>query len=98
MEITDVLRRPVVSEKSMNDAGGGKYTFIVAKWANKYQIKKAVENQFGVKVTGVKTTIIKGKSKRSGKKRLKVRVGDIKKAKVSLVKGQKIDIFETREG
>jgi large subunit ribosomal protein L23 len=87
----DILIRPVVSEKSYGLSDMGKYTFIVAPDANKTQIKQAVEAVFGVKVTQVNTVNRPGKRKRTrygwGKRR------DTKRAIVSLVEGDRIDIF-----
>jgi large subunit ribosomal protein L23 len=86
-----VLIRPVVSEKSYGLSDMGKYTFIVAPDANKTQIKQAVEAVFGVKVRQVNTVNRPGKRKRTrygwGKRR------DTKRAIVSLVQGDRIDIF-----
>jgi large subunit ribosomal protein L23 len=87
----DILIRPVVSEKSYGLSDVGKYTFIVAPDANKTQIRQAVEAVFGVKVTQVNTVNRPGKRKRTrhgwGKR------NDTKRAIVSLVEGDRIDIF-----
>lgn len=89
----DIIRRPLVTEKSMAAMNGKKYTFIVYMHANKYQIKKAVEEVFGVKVKEVKTARYIGKTKRVG-----VHVGkrpDYKKAIVQLTTDSKsIEYFE----
>ena len=61
----DVLLRPVISEKSYGLLDEGKYTFIVAPDANKTQVRLAVEEVFGVKVTGVNTVNRKGKRRRT---------------------------------
>ena len=90
MNAHDVLRRPIVSEKSYSLLDQGKYTFEVAPEANKTQIKIAVEQIFGVKVESVNTVNTKGKTRRTrfgtGKRK------DIKKAIVSLREGT-IDVF-----
>lgn len=90
MNAHDVLRRPIVSEKSYSLLDQGKYTFEVAPQANKTQIKIAVEQIFGVKVESVNTVNIKGKTRRTrfgmGKRK------DTKKAIVSLREGA-IDVF-----
>lgn len=90
MNAHDVLRRPVVSEKSYGLLDQGKYTFEVAPEANKTQIKIAVEQIFGVKVDTVNTVNTKGKTRRTrfgtGKRK------DIKKAIVTLREGT-IDVF-----
>jgi large subunit ribosomal protein L23 len=95
MNITnhDILRKPVVTEKSMAAMAEKKYTFIVHIKANKSQIKRAVEEVFGVKVEDVKTLRTEGKTKRVG-----VHVGkraDYKKAIVKLTADSKnIEFFE----
>ena len=62
----DVLIRPIVSEKSMDDTAEKKYTFVVDRRANKTEIKKAVEEAFGVQVLKVYTANFNGKFKRQG--------------------------------
>jgi large subunit ribosomal protein L23 len=87
----DILLAPVVSEKSYRLLDENKYTFLVRPDANKTQIKQAVEAVFGVKVTTVNTVNRQGKRKRTryGWGRRK----DTKRAIVSLVEGDRIDIF-----
>lgn len=87
----DILIAPVVSEKSYGLLDENKYTFIVAPDANKTQIKIAVEQVFGVKVTGVNTANREGK-------RVRTRYGfgrraATKRAIVSVAPGDRIDIF-----
>jgi large subunit ribosomal protein L23 len=87
----DVLLAPVISEKSYGLLDENKYTFLVRPDANKTQIKIAVEQVFGVTVTGVNTLNRQGK-----KRRTRVGVGrraDTKRAVVSVADGQRIDIF-----
>ena len=88
----DILLSPVVSEKSYALLDQGKYTFLVDPRANKSEIKKAVENVFGVKVSSVHTLTRPGKSRRTrfGTGRRK----DVKRAIVTLKDGT-IDIFGT---
>jgi large subunit ribosomal protein L23 len=62
----DVVLKPIVTEKSMDGLRDKKYTFEVIKDANKIEIKKAVEELFGVKVKSVNTINVRGKSKRMG--------------------------------
>ena len=87
----DILIKPVISEKSYGLLDENKYTFIVAPDANKTQIKIAVEQVFGVRVTGVNTANRQGKRVRTkygfGKRK------DTKRAIVSLAEGDRIDIF-----
>lgn len=90
----DIIISPIITEKSMNDAAKGRFTFKVHKQAEKQQIRKVVENKFKVDVTDVATMIVKGKMKRTGKKRMEKQSQGYKKAIVSLKTGQKIDLFE----
>ncbi len=87
----DVLIAPVVSEKSYGLLDANKYTFLVRPDANKTEIKIAVEKIFGVKVTSVNTLNRQGKTRRTkygmGKR------ANTKRAIVSLVAGDRIDIF-----
>ncbi len=95
----DILREPVISERSMEvtfDKNGNeikKYTFKVPVTANKVEIKKAVEEVFGVKVEKVTTSRVTGKVKRMG--RYEGRRASWKKAIVKLAPGSKtIEFFE----
>ena len=86
----DVIRTPVITEKSTMASENGAVVFEVAIDANKPQIKEAVEALFGVKVKAVNTTITKGKVKR-----FRVQIGkrkDVKKAYVTLEEGNTIDV------
>ncbi|MFT9494175.1 50S ribosomal protein L23 [Anaerosolibacter sp.] len=93
MTAYDIIRRPIISERSMDDMGEKRYTFEVDKRANKVEIKKAVEKIFGVKVEKVNTMVVLGKYKRMG-----MHVGkrpDWKKAIVTLTPDSKeIEFFE----
>lgn len=91
---TTVVIKPVITEKSLTDAKNGKFTFIVAKNSTKTDIKKAVADQFKVKVIAIATVMVKGKTKRVGKRRAEKVLSPIKKAIVELEKGQKIDLFD----
>ena len=62
----DIIIKPIISEKSMDQAADKKYTFKVSLDANKIEIKKAVEEIFGVKVEKVTTMRVLGKIKRMG--------------------------------
>ncbi|MEK7565427.1 MAG: 50S ribosomal protein L23 [Patescibacteria group bacterium] len=92
--MNQILIKPIITERSLNDAAAGKFTFAVDKTANKPQIAQAVITQFAVHVVSVRTSIVKGKTKRAGKKRLIVKTPDWKKATVALKTGEKIDLFE----
>ena len=89
----DVLKRPVVTERSMDDSAEKKYTFIVDKRANKTEIKDAVEAAFGVQVVKVYTANFDGKLKRQG--RTAGYTPSYKKAIVKLSESSKtIEFFE----
>ena len=89
----DVIVRPVVTERSTELADDrGAYTFIVNKEANKIEIKKAVETLFDVKVKDVRTANYRGKWRRVGQ--AYGQKPAYKKAVVTLVEGQRIDVYE----
>lgn len=99
MQTQDILIKPIISEKSLKDAGlFGKYTFLVDTDANKTQIKRAIEEVFGVKITSIKTNITKGSTTKNTKVGRKVKIFADKKARVTLIKGQTIDIFDEHLG
>jgi large subunit ribosomal protein L23 len=89
----DIVIRPVVSEKSYAGLDQNTYTFLVDKRANKTEIKEAIQQIWNVQVTSVRTLNRKGKTKRRrytvGKR------ADEKRAIVTLIEGDKIEIFET---
>ena len=89
----DVIIRPVVSEKSYTLLEDGRYTFIVHPSANKTEIRQAVEKIFGVTVANVNTMNRKGKRIRGRRGHMGKRP-DTKRAVVTLVPGDSIDIFE----
>nr|WP_275935241.1 50S ribosomal protein L23 [Abyssisolibacter fermentans] len=63
----DIIRKPIVSEQSMDEMADRKYTFVVDKRANKSEIKKAIEQIFDVSVEKVNTMNMNGKLKRMGR-------------------------------
>ncbi len=89
----DIVIKPIITEKSMEDMAESKYTFEVDRTANKAEVKKAVEQLFSVKVDKVSTMNVKGKEKRMGKHVGRRR--DWKKAIVKLTADSKpIEFFE----
>lgn len=91
-----IIKKPVITEKAtMLTDKRGAYTFKVEKSANKYQIKKAVEELYNVTVVSVNTILVKGKAKSRYTKTGLVsgRTSDYKKAVVVLKEGDKIDFF-----
>ncbi len=92
MHITDVLIKPIITEKTNDLLTENKYTFKVNKDANKFQIKNAVEKMFNVEVAKVSTLNMKPKKKRVG--RHQGYTSAYKKAIVKLKEGHKIEQFE----
>ena len=90
----EVLRRPVVTEKSTVLAGQGKYVFEVAPAANKRQIKEAVERAFEVTVTAVNTSNERGRRPRMRNGRRAGTPPTYKKAIVTVASGDQIEFFE----
>ncbi len=89
----DIVIKPIISEQSMDQIADRKYTFQVAKCANKIEIKKAIEEIFDVKVEKVTTANVLGKMKRMG--RNEGRRASWKKAVVKLTADSKtIEFFE----
>lgn len=94
MDIHQVIIKPIITEKSMQDVEKGKFTFVVLKSANKNNIKLAIEKIFEVTVVSVATSIVKGRSHRAGSKRIEIKQSPWKKAIVGLKQGQKIALFD----
>lgn len=92
MNPRDIIKKPVITEKSMQLLEENKYTFIVDMRANKPEIRKAVEELFKVNVQRVNTMRVKGKPKRF--RNSAGRTPDVKKAIVTLSEGEKIELFE----
>ena len=88
----DIIIRPIITERSMNSVAEKKYVFEVAPNAGKIEIKKAVEEIFGVKVAKVNTMNVPGKAKRMGAAR-PGRTKDWKKAIVQLTEDSKTIAF-----
>ncbi len=86
----DIVRSPVITEKSTLGAENNQVTFRVPLTASKPEIKTAIEDLFGVKVKAVNTLRVKGKTKRF--RGIKGRRPDVKKAMVTLEEGHSIDV------
>ena len=90
----DIIKRPIITEQSMEQTEMKRYTFEVAKNANKIEIAKAVEEIFGVKVAKVNTLNMQGKTKRMGRN-----VGTTRSWKKAVVTikadSKKIEFFES---
>jgi large subunit ribosomal protein L23 len=95
MNSRQVIVRPVISEKSYALLAANKYTFRIHESANKTQVRQAIEDVFGVRVTGVRTSWVKPKPKRrgwtSGQRRR------WKKAVVTLHPEDSLELFEGQE-
>jgi large subunit ribosomal protein L23 len=96
MDASQVIIRPVVSEKSFVLAEAGKYTFRVNDRAHKTQIRQAIEQLFDVKVVDVRTSSVKSKPKRRGQSLGRTR--QWKKAIVQVADGQTIPVFGLQGG
>jgi large subunit ribosomal protein L23 len=96
MDPSQVIIRPVVSEKTFVLAEAGKYTFRVHDHAHKTQIRQAIEQLFDVKVVDIRTASVKSKPKRRG--HTSGRSRQWKKAIVQVQPGQTIPIFQGLEG
>lgn len=92
MHVSEVLIRPVITEKNSLLGEQGKYTFEVDRRANKPQVREAVEHAFKVKVVAVNVCTMPGKMRRVGRNR--GITSPWRKAVVTLQKGQKIELFE----
>jgi large subunit ribosomal protein L23 len=92
MKITDVIRRPLITEKTtVLREDGRTLVFEVARDANKIDVRRAVEQLLGSKVAAVRTSLAHGKVKRQG--RFSGRRPDWKKAYVTLREGEKLPEF-----
>ncbi len=85
----DIIKAPIITEKSQSLSKNNTYVFKVDKSANKTQIKQVIEKKFNVKVKSVNTLNVKGKKKRVG--RYTGQTSAYKKAIVSLMEGSKIE-------
>jgi large subunit ribosomal protein L23 len=88
-----IIKKALISERSFQNAGKGKFTFVVSKDSSKDEIRSDCEKMFGVSIEKINTTNIKGKIKFT--KRKKGKKSDYKKAIITLKEGQTIDLFET---
>lgn len=92
----DIIVAPIISERSMEGLAAKQYTFKVATWANKIEIRKAVEEIFGVTVDTVNTVSVRAKAKRLSAGRPAGTVPAYKKAIVKLTEDSKtIEFFDS---
>ncbi len=95
MEAHEIIKKPLLTEKSYAGIGNKVYSFVVDKRANKIEIKKAVEELFGVQVASVNTAVVKGHKKVQNTKagRTEGKTSDYKKAIVTLKESSKTIAF-----
>ena len=97
MKLSDVLKKPIITEKATMQTAEQKYIFEVDRRSTKEEIKKAVEKFFKVNVLKVRTMMVKGKKHKAMKTKKETQSGSWKKAMVLLKEGDKIDLFETEK-
>ena len=94
MKLSDTLIRPLITEKTTSNLGTERtYAFEVGLTANKHEIAQAVEALYGVKVSQVRTIVVRGKMKRFGKHSGKR--SNWKKAYITLAQGSTLNLYET---
>jgi len=98
MDLKSVIKKPLISEKTMRLGNLNRYVFLVDERANKNQIKEAVRYFFKVDPVQVWTLKIAGEAKWALGRRRKTNISGFKKAIVALKEGQKLDFYETTEG
>lgn len=94
---SEVLLKPVLTEKSLTEAKIGRYTFLVAKNADKKEIKDAIQKFFSVHVLRIRTNRVKGSRTKRTKAGIFKTPFVYKKARVVLEKGQTIELFAEKE-
>lgn len=97
MIIANIIKKPIITEKSLRDARSGIFTFEVDKNANKREIREKIENLYKVHVKKITSANFKGKKRLVGKKRSPIYEPDRKKAWVKLAPNEKIDLFDVGE-
>ena len=94
--LDQIILKPLITEKALQDRENNKYHFWVGLNANKHQIKSAFQSLFSVPVLDVRTMIVKGKLKTDWKKRLSIQKPSRKKAIICIAKDQKIKILSIK--
>lgn len=97
MKLNKIIKRPIVTEKSVELSKQNRYPFEVGMNATKGSVAKLIKSLFDVDVIEVKTMVVRGKKKRLGKTRIFVKAPKWKKAIVKLKEGQRIDLFPEKE-
>ena len=94
---SEIILKPMLTEKSLSEAKMGRYTFLVAKNANKKEIKDAIQKFFSVHVTRIHTNRVKGSRTKRTKAGIFKTPFVYKKARAVLEKGQTIELFTEKE-
>lgn len=98
MNVANVLIKPIVTERTMHEAGANRYSFVVNRAASKTDIKQAIKTLFGVTPISVHTITMKGGTKRIVSKRaMTTQESNWKKAMVQLKSGDSINLFDVQE-
>lgn len=97
MILSNIIQRPVITEKSLRDASIGIFTFEVNLSASKKEVRKTIESLYKVHVKKITSAHLKGKKRLVGKKRTPVFRPSRKKVWVKLAPSEKIDLFEIGE-
>lgn len=92
MKLDDSIKKPIITESSLQKVKSSVYSFYVNRRATKHQIKETAEKLFDIKVKSVHTNIRKGKIRKTGKRMIKKHMADAKIAYIHVSKG-KIDLF-----
>lgn len=95
MSLAAIIKKPLITEKSLLATKLHRFTFKVATSATKNQIKQAIETTFKVSVVGLRTSIMTSKNKRTAKSKIR-HEQSWKKAIVQLKPGEKIDLFDIK--
>jgi len=93
MRLTNILLKPIVTEKSFDLSNKGVYVFKVNLKATKDSVAEELKKLYGVDAVEVRTIVLPGKKKRMAQSRLQTKSSKWKKALVKLKEGQKIDLF-----
>lgn len=96
MNIRTIIKKPIITEKSLSITKDNNYTFEVDRGATKDQIKVALKKMFQVDVIAIRTSIKKPVSVAKGKRRIPGKTSAIKKAICKIKPGQTIKVFETK--
>lgn len=97
MDFSQIIKKPLITEKSSVGAEKGKHTFLVNPKATKIDVKKAIEKLYGVRVAKVNTLSIKPKTKIGRKRAIIQKRNPGKKVTITLAPGQKFDVNKFKE-